>query len=72
MPLFCMSHVRAYDLHHLGVVEREQRFTDVASAVEETANLDEESPATHFESEASDSSRGGTRTRDPGIMSAVL
>ena len=25
-----------------------------------------------YESEASDDSRGGTRTRDPGIMSAVL
>ncbi len=32
----------------------------------------EESPATAYECEASDSSRGGTRTRDPGIMSAVL
>src|SRR5688572_29886453 len=32
----------------------------------------EGSPATPGECEASDSSRGGTRTRDPGIMSAVL
>ena len=32
----------------------------------------EESPATPEESEASGDSRGGTRTRDPGIMSAVL
>ena len=35
-------------------------------------NLYEESPVTPVESEASDDSRGGTRTRDPGIMSAVL
>jgi len=34
--------------------------------------LDEESPATPLECEALDDSRGGTRTRDPGIMSAVL
>jgi hypothetical protein len=34
--------------------------------------LDEESPATLYEREALDDSRGGTRTRDPGIMSAVL
>ena len=31
-----------------------------------------ESPATPWEREASDDSRGGTRTHDPGIMSAVL
>jgi hypothetical protein len=35
-------------------------------------NLHEESPATPWEREASNDSRGGTRTRDPGIMSAVL
>jgi hypothetical protein len=34
--------------------------------------LDEQSPATPWEREASNDSRGGTRTRDPGIMSAVL
>jgi hypothetical protein len=34
--------------------------------------LDEQSPATLYEREASEDSRGGTRTRDPGIMSAVL
>jgi hypothetical protein len=32
--------------------------------------LDEESPATPWEREASNDSRGGTRTRDPGIMSS--
>jgi hypothetical protein len=30
----------------------------------------EEAPATDWAAEASDDSRGGTRTRDPGIMSA--
>jgi integrase len=35
-------------------------------------NPHEESPATLHECEASEDSRGGTRTRDPGIMSAVL
>jgi hypothetical protein len=30
--------------------------------------LDEQSPASPWECEASDDSRGGTRTRDPGIM----
>jgi hypothetical protein len=35
-------------------------------------NVDEESPATLYEREVLDDSRGGTRTRDPGIMSAVL
>jgi hypothetical protein len=34
--------------------------------------VDEESPASPWETEASEDSRGGTRTRDPGIMSAVL
>ena len=42
------------------------------SAPVEPENLHEESPATPDACEASDSSRGGTRTRDPGIMSAVL
>jgi hypothetical protein len=37
-----------------------------------TEERHEESPATQWECEASDDSRGGTRTRDPGIMSAVL
>ena len=43
--------------------------TDVAR---ETENLHEQNPATLSDSEALDDSRGGTRTRDPGIMSAVL
>jgi integrase len=38
----------------------------------ESEEVHEESPATQWEREASDDSRGGTRTRDPGIMSAVL
>jgi hypothetical protein len=37
-----------------------------------TEKVHEESPATQYEREASQDSRGGTRTRDPGIMSAVL
>jgi integrase len=44
----------------------------VAKAESGVKNPDEESPATLYEHEASDDSRGGTRTRDPGIMSAVL
>jgi integrase len=43
-----------------------------AKAEAESEKQDEESPATLLESEASGDSRGGTRTRDPGIMSAVL
>ena len=45
---------------------------DVANASEMGEKAHEESPATHDEREASEDSRGGTRTRDPGIMSAVL
>jgi hypothetical protein len=44
----------------------------VAATGEGVEKVDEESPATHYEREASEDSRGGTRTRDPGIMSAVL
>jgi hypothetical protein len=36
----------------------------------ERENQREESPATPYEREASDDSRGGNRTRDPGIMSS--
>jgi hypothetical protein len=43
------------------------RYTDASSQ-----KPHEESPATLYEREASEDSRGGTRTRDPGIMSAVL
>ena len=46
--------------------------TDVATGASDTEKLHEESPATLTECEACDNSRGGTRTRDPGIMSAVL
>ena len=46
--------------------------TDVASGVAQAEKQDEESPATPLGREALDDSRGGTRTRDPGIMSAVL
>ncbi len=45
---------------------------DVASTVDDIDKQHEESPATLNECEASGDSRGGTRTRDPGIMSAVL
>jgi hypothetical protein len=45
---------------------------DVASQPGMGEKVDEESPATRCKREASDDSRGGTRTRDPGIMSAVL
>ncbi len=34
--------------------------------------LGAETPSTAYEREGYDDSRGGTRTRDPGIMSAVL
>jgi integrase len=43
-----------------------------STAAHHGENKDEESPATPLEYEALDDSRGGTRTRDPGIMSAVL
>jgi hypothetical protein len=45
---------------------------DGAAARPETQNPHENNPATTWDREASDDSRGGTRTRDPGIMSAVL
>ncbi len=38
----------------------------------ELQNPHEKSPAILWDREASEDSRGGTRTRDPGIMSAVL
>ena len=43
-----------------------------AKETRESEESHEESPATQWEREASGDSRGGTRTRDPGIMSAVL
>jgi hypothetical protein len=46
--------------------------TDVATERAEAEKSHEEAPATDWAAEASDDSRGGTRTRDPGIMSAVL
>jgi hypothetical protein len=45
---------------------------DVAKESTDGEKAHEQSPATLSEREASDDSRGGTRTRDPGIMSAVL
>jgi hypothetical protein len=45
---------------------------DVANEPDDAEKLHEEGPATLYEGEALDDSRGGTRTRDPGIMSAVL
>jgi hypothetical protein len=44
----------------------------VAKEPSTSKNLDEQSTASPWEREAWDNSRGGTRTRDPGIMSAVL
>ncbi len=44
----------------------------VARPADDAENQHEQRPATLYEREASDDSRGGTRTRDPGIMSAVL
>ena len=44
----------------------------VATPEKDAEKLHEEAPATDWDREASDDSRGGTRTRDPGIMSAVL
>ena len=46
--------------------------TDGAKADDSAAAEHEKSPATISDYEAYDDSRGGTRTRDPGIMSAVL
>jgi hypothetical protein len=46
--------------------------TDVASTAEEPENLHEQTPASSDAGEGYEDSRGGTRTRDPGIMSAVL
>jgi hypothetical protein len=43
-----------------------------ATTGKEAEKAHENSPATAWDREASDDSRGGTRTRDPGIMSAVL
>ncbi len=43
-----------------------------AASRPEPQNSHENSPATTWDREASKDSRGGTRTRDPGIMSAVL
>jgi hypothetical protein len=44
----------------------------VATTGNEAEKAHEKSPATAWDREAFDDSRGGTRTRDPGIMSAVL
>jgi integrase len=44
----------------------------VATDAMEGEKEHESAPATDWATEASDDSRGGTRTRDPGIMSAVL
>jgi hypothetical protein len=41
-----------------------------ANVPADSQNLHEENPATLYEREASDKSSGGTRTRDPGIMSS--
>jgi hypothetical protein len=46
--------------------------TRVAKELRKSKNLDERSPASPWEYEAWEDSRGGTRTHDPGIMSAVL
>jgi hypothetical protein len=43
-----------------------------ATDEEASENPHEKSPATVSGHEACDDSRGGTRTHDPGIMSAVL
>jgi hypothetical protein len=42
------------------------------SASQESTPTDAERPATRTGRESWENSRGGTRTRDPGIMSAVL
>ena len=46
--------------------------TDVANDAENTEKSHEQTPASADAYEGSEDSRGGTRTRDPGIMSAVL
>src|SRR5262249_23585575 len=53
-----------------GILGRSGRYAQGTAWTDRA--MDEESPATPWEREASDDSRGGTRTRDPGIMSAVL
>jgi integrase len=45
---------------------------DVAMDAAESEKLHEQTPASSETREGYDNSRGGTRTRDPGIMSAVL
>jgi hypothetical protein len=44
----------------------------VASPQDEAEKSHEQTPASYDAHEGYDDSRGGTRTRDPGIMSAVL
>ena len=58
--------------HIAAARDAEKWARDVATDATDAEKLHEESPATRYEREASDDSRGGTRTRDPGIMSAVL
>jgi hypothetical protein len=50
--------------------EERDRWEHIAAARDEKAH--EETPGSDYAHEGSDDSRGGTRTRDPGIMSAVL
>ena len=45
---------------------------DVASGEAETEKLHEQTPVSGDAHDGYEDSRGGTRTRDPGIMSAVL
>jgi hypothetical protein len=44
----------------------------VATEPSDAEKQDEQTPASDDAHEGYDDSRGGTRTRDPGIMSAVL
>ena len=53
----------------MGVLVVEDRHTQAEALAKKPH---ETSPAITWDREASDDSRGGTRTRDPGIMSAVL
>jgi len=51
---------------------RDSVARDVANAGDSIEKVHEEPPASDDAHEGYDDSRGGTRTRDPGIMSAVL
>ena len=52
--------------------DQEKWASGVANDDAASEKVHEETPASATAHEGSEDSRGGTRTRDPGIMSAVL